>query len=138
MSDADQPLFEIAGMAPEDAKSYVFSLTTHLKKTEAELATVESDIAKWERHPELAEAKLSELRASREVLIEEVAQFQAGVAKLKRDLLHLPLTQRSVNTDQLLEQMAALGGALDTVTPVTKNVEADEALAALKRRLASG
>ncbi len=147
MSDANQPLFEIAGMLPEDAKSYVFSLATHLKKTETDLAEVETQLQLWEERLALAvnkgmaelatqaEAKRAELQANRDVLAEEVSQFQAGIAKLKKDLLLLPLTQRAVNTDQLLDQMAALGGTLDTVTPVTKRAEAEDALAALKKRI---
>jgi hypothetical protein len=43
-----------------------------------------------------------------------------------------------VNTDALLESLTQLAGPIDTVTPATRQAEADEALAALKKKLSEG
>jgi hypothetical protein len=85
-----------------------------------------------------AEAKRTELVEKRTKLEMEVWEFRDGVEKMKKQLALLPLTQRTVNTDALLENLATLGGPLDTVTPTLKQTQADDALAALKKRLAEG
>jgi hypothetical protein len=48
------------------------------------------------------------------------------------------MTQRTVNTNALLESLTQLAGPIDNVTPAAKQAEADEALAALKKKLAEG
>ena len=58
--------------------------------------------------------------------------------KLKRDLLLLPMTQRTVNTEALQQSLNHLAGEPDTVTPAVKSWQADDALAELKKKLASG
>ncbi len=144
------PLFDITGMNAEDAKDYVFSLATHLKQVEAEIITIKAEQTRWQERAALAERQgLTELRqqatdaanaqagklAEREA---EAGEFRAGLDHLKKQLLLLPMTQRTVNTDALLESLTQLAGPLDTVTPATKQAEADEALAALKKRLSEG
>lgn len=154
MSDSplppSQPLFDITGMNPEDAKSYVASIIAHLKQAEAELAAADEAVKLWASRIVLADEKgMTELRAQAEAkrteevdrrtkLELEVWEFREGVEKLKKQLLLLPMTQRTVNTEALLEGLANLGGPLDTVTPAVKRAEADDALAALKKRLAEG
>jgi len=145
-----QPLFDLTGMAPADARDYVLSITAHLKQAEAELVAADEEVKLWASRIVLAdeqglaelktqaEAKRVELVDKRTKLELEVWEFRDGVEKLKKQLLLLPLTQRTVNTDALLENLAHLGGPLDNVTPVTKRAEADDALAALKKRLAEG
>ena len=145
-----QPLFDLTGMGPDDAKDYVLSLATHLKQTEAALKTAEEEVKRWEERWALAQQRgLMELSLQAEnqraeALVRksqleiEAEEFRAGVEKLKKQLFLLPLTQRTINTDVLQENLAQLGGALDSVTPVTKKKEADEALAALKKKMAEG
>lgn len=145
-----QPLFDITGMNPSDARDYVVSITAHLKQSEADLAAADEEVKLWANRIVLAEEKaMAELRtqaeAKRAEAVErrtklelEVWEFRDGVEKLKKQLLLLPMTQRTVNTDALLEGLANLGGPLDQVTPMAKRAEADDALAALKKRLAEG
>ncbi len=142
-----QPLFDLTGMTPADAKEYVLSLTAHLRQTEDELASADEEVKLWTGRvvladqrglPELkaqAEAKRAEILDKRTKLELEVWEFRDGVEKLKKQLLLLPLTQRTVNTEALLENLANLGGPLDNVTPVTRQAQADEALAALKKKM---
>ena len=146
----EQPLFDVTGMTVADAKDYTVSIVAHLKQTEAELAAADEEAQAWAARvqlaeqqgtPELrdqAEAKRVEAVDRRTRLELEAAEFRDGVEKLKKQLQLLPLTQRTVNTDALLDNLAHLGGPLDNVTPVTRRAEADDALAALKKRLSEG
>lgn len=143
-----QPLFDLTGMSPADARDYVVSITAHLKQTEAELAAADNEVRLWAARIVLADEKgMAELKAQAEAkrveavdrrtkLELEVWEFRDGVEKLKKQLPLLPLTQRTINTDALLDNLATLGGALDQVTPLAKRAEAEDALAALKKRLA--
>jgi hypothetical protein len=145
-----QPLFDLGGMGPDDAKDYVLSLTAHLKQTEAALKTAEEEFKLWEERLVLAsqrgqadlirraEDQKADAAARKTQLELEVRDFRAGVDKVKKQLLLLPLTQRTVNTDVLQENLAHLGGSLDSVTPTVKKIQADEALAALKKRMSGG
>ena len=144
----DRPLFDISGMTAADAKDYVFSLATHLKQVEAEIETIKADSARWQERAALAERQgLAELRqqavdtvnglASKQTEREtEAREFRVGLDHLKKQLALLPLTERTVNTDALLESLIQLAGPVDDVTPAAKQAEADEALAALKKKLA--
>ena len=143
-----QPLFDLTGMGPEDAKDYVLSLTAHLKQTEAALKSADDEVALWDKRvslahqagqPELeAEATVQheQAKARKTALELEVQDFRLGLDKVKKQLQLLPLTQRSVNTDLLQENLTKLAGPLDSVTPTAKQMEAEDALAALKRKLA--
>jgi len=143
-----QPLFDVSGMEPADAREYVLSITAHLKQTEKELAEADETVKLWTQRIVLADGKgLSDLRTQAEAkraeavdrrtkLELEVWEFRDGVEKLKKQLHLLPATQRTVNPDALLEGLANLAGPLDNVTPAVKRAEADDALAALKKRLA--
>lgn len=145
-----QPLFDITGMSPSDARDYVVSIAAHLKQAEADLNAADEEVKLWSGRIVLADEKgLSDLKAQAEAkrteavdrrtkLELEVWEFRDGVEKLKKQLQMLPLTQRSVNTDALLGNLANLAGPLDQVTPAVKRAEADDALAALKKRLAEG
>lgn len=145
-----QPLFDITGMKPSDARDYVVSIAAHLKQAESDLAATDDEVKLWSGRIVLAEEKgMAELRIQAEAkrseavdrrtkLELEVWEFRDGVEKLKKQLLLLPMTQRTVNTEALLDGLANLGGPLDQVTPVAKRAEADDALAALKKRLAEG
>ena len=145
-----QPLFDLTGMAPADAKQYIVSLTAHLKQTESELAAADDEVKLWSQRIVLADQNgMAELKAQAEAqrvacvdkrtkLELEVWEFRDGVEKLKKQLLLLPLTQRTVNTDALMENLAHLGGPLDNVTPVTRQAQADDALAALKKKMSEG
>jgi len=143
----ERPLFDVTGLSLADAKDYTVSIVAHLKQAEAELAAADDEVQLWAGRAQLAEQQsLPELKAQAEAkrveavdrrtkLELEVWEFRDGVEKLKKQLQLLPLTQRTVNTDALLESLAHLGGPLDSVTPITRRVEADDALAALKKRL---
>lgn len=149
-SPDQQPLFDIAGMSPEDAKDYVFSLATHLKQVEAEIAALKAEQVRWQERAALAERQgLAELRQQATDTVNgladkqreretEAEEFRVGLEHLKKQLQLLPLTQRTVNTDALLERLGQLAGPPDAVTPATKQAEADEALAALKKKLSEG
>ncbi len=149
-STDSQPLFDITGMGPEDAKDYVFSLATHLKQVEAEIVSIQREQARWQERAELAERqgladlraqvtdKMNALAATRAEREAEAREFRAGLDSLKKQLLLLPTTQRTVNTEALLESITQLAGPIDSVTPAAKQAEADEALAALKKKLAEG
>ncbi len=143
-----QPLFDITGMTPADARDYVVSIAAHLKQAESDLAAADEEVKLWAGRIVLADEKgLADLRVQAEAkrveavdrrtkLELEVWEFRDGVEKLKKQLLLLPMTQRTVNTEALLENLAHLGGPLDQVTPTVRRAEADDALAALKKRLA--
>lgn len=145
-----QPLFDITGMEPAAARDYVLSITAHLKQVEGELVATDEEVKLWTSRIVLAdqrgmvdlrtqaEAKRAEVVDKRTKLELEVWEFREGVEKLKKQLQLLPLTQRSVNTDALLEGLTNLAGPLDSVTPAVKRAEAEDALAALKKRLAEG
>lgn len=145
-----QPLFDLTGMSPSDAREYVISIAAHLKQVETDLAAADEEVKLWAGRIVLADEKgLAELRVQAEAkrveavdrrtkLELEVWEFRDGVEKLKKQLQLLPMTQRTVNTDALLENLANLAGPLDQVTPMAKRAEADDALAALKKRLAEG
>gem|GEM_PF-1913970 len=144
-----QPLFDLSGMSTEDAKSYILSLATHLKKSEADLESCEEDLLLWTGRLELATSKgMPELQAQASSRVEElkrkklsfemeVWEFREGVSKLKKDLMVLPSTQRTVNPQALQEQLGQIIGGHDNVTPEVKKWEADEALAQLKKKLES-
>ena len=146
----EQPLFDLTGMAPAAAREYVLSLAAHLKQAEAELHTADEEVMLWAGRIVLADQQgLSDLKTQAEAqrvlavdkrtrLELEVWEFRDGLEKLKKQLLLLPMTQRTVNTDALLENLANLGGALDSVTPVVKRAQADDALAALKKKMSEG
>jgi len=143
-----QPLFDLSGMKPEDARDYVVSIAAHLKQVEAELTAVDDEVKLWAQRIVLADqAGRADLRAAAETkraeLVErrtklelEVWEFRDGVESLKKQLHLLPLTQRTINTEALFENLTKLGGPVDNVTPAIKRTEADDALAALKKRLA--
>jgi len=144
----ERPLFDLTGMAPADAREYVLSLAAHLKQTEAELQAADEEVVLWAGRIVLADQQgLPDLKAQAEAqrvqavdkrtkLELEVWEFRDGLEKLKKQLLLLPLTQRTVNTEALMENLAHLGGPLDSVTPIVRQAQADDALAALKKRLA--
>ncbi len=144
-----QPLFDLSGMSTEDARSYIFSLATHLKKTEADLKSCEVDLLLWTGRLELATSKgtpelqvqassrVEELKGKKLSLEMEVWEFREGISKLKKDLMVLPSTQRTVNPQALQEQLEQIIGGHDAVTPAVKKWEADEALEQLKKKLES-
>ena len=145
-----QPLFDLTGMTPSDAKDYVVSITAHLKQTEVALTAADEEVKLWTNRLVLADqSDRADLKAQAETqrvaavdkrtkLELEVWEFRDGVEKLKKQLLLLPMTQRTVNTDALLENLAHLGGPLDKVTPVTRQAQAEDALAALKKKMSEG
>jgi len=144
----EHSLFDLTGMTPSDARDYVVSLVAHLKQVESEWTAADNEVQKWESRGLLAEqtgqvdlkdqaeAQRSGAVDKRNRLAVEVKEFQAGVASMKKQLHLLPLTQRTVNTDALMDNLANLAGPLDELAPMVKRAEADEALAALKKRLA--
>jgi len=67
----------------------------------------------------------------------EVWEFREGISKLKKDLMVLPSTQRTVNPQALQEQLEQIIGGHDAVTPAVKKWEADEALEQLKKKMES-
>lgn len=144
---SNQSLFDLSGMTPSEARDYLVSLTAHLKQTEADLVAADQDVQLWTSRVALADQQgLADLRNQAEAqrvgaidrrtkLQLEVWEFREGVEKMKKQLTILPLAQRTVNTDALLETLAHLAGPLDPLGPMAKQAEAETALAALKKRL---
>ena len=145
----DQPLFDLQGMSESDAKEYIASLSTHYHQIASELEQLSLDLEVWNRRVQTAEAagkaeladqaraRVSQLLETQASLNREAQEFQLGLEKLKNDLKLLPLTQRTIDPELLLDALEKVAGPTDQITPLARQAEAEEALAALKERLKS-
>ncbi len=144
---SDQPLFDLRGMSERDAKEYVASLSAHYHQLSTELEQISLDLDVWNRRVQTAEtagraeladqarARVNQLLETQVKLQTERRDFQLGLDKLKSDLKLLPLTQRTIDPELLLEALEKVAGPVDQLTPLARQAEAEEALAALKERL---
>ncbi|NNM53757.1 MAG: hypothetical protein HKM05_03430 [Spirochaetales bacterium] len=144
---SDQPLFDLGGMSERDAKEYIASLSAHYHQLSAELEQISLDLEVWHRRVQTAEsagkaeladqarARINQLLESQVKIQTEAQDFRLGLDKLKSDLKLLPLTQRTIDPELLLDALEKVAGPTDQITPLARKREAEEALAALKERL---
>jgi len=141
--------FDLSGMDEPTARSYVLSMIVHLRQIEGEVEELSRQSNLWQtRYTTATQAGRTDLAqqaqlqkdsaASKKAALDaEVQRFQVGVESMKRQLKTLPALQRTIDAELLLAGLSELGGAPDSVTPELRKLEADDALAELKRRLAA-
>lgn len=146
---------DISGLSATDAQAYALEFLAALKATEREILALGEELARWSRRLELASAKsAAELEAAARAKVDELTARKAGLeaeraelaAKVARIKERLPLaaaSERSVDADLLLAQLQMeTGEALGGPSPGTESeiaaLGSDDALAALKKKLAEG
>ncbi len=150
---------DIRGLSAEDARAYALEFMTALKTLERDLAAVGDEVALWAKRIELAaskgaleleaaaRAKLDELAAKKALLEGERAELAGKVARIREKLPMAGASERSVDADLLLAQLRMATGQDpdDRDAPDSGKLErdlsalgADDALAALKRKLDEG
>jgi chromosome condensin MukBEF ATPase and DNA-binding subunit MukB len=147
MSDTD-----IDFMDPAAAREYVLSFIVALKRAQKERAIADEELEQWERRVKLAdsrgepilkrsaEARVAELKARRQQLLEEERQLSVKVDVLKEKFRGLAVRcPLSVDADAALAQLSMLvgdpAGGLTSLSEQLKSEEAAQALEELKRRL---
>jgi phage shock protein A len=129
------------------AREYVLAFLTSLKQTERERAIAEEELVHWEHRVKLAdnrgEPQLKKLAAGRAAELRERATRLAAeeqglrrrVAVLRKKLLVLrERASFTVDADDLLSQLRLLAGEPGTLDLALKDLEAQAALEALKRK----
>jgi len=150
---------DIRGLSAEDARAYALEFMTALKALERDLATLGDEVALWAKRIELAaakgaveleaaaRAKMDELAAKKAMLEGERAELAGKVARIREKLPMAGASERSVDADLLLAQLRMATGQDpdDRAAPDAGKLErdlsalgADDALAALKRKLDKG
>jgi hypothetical protein len=153
---------DIRGMSAADARAYAIEFMTALKTLERDLATVGDEIALWAKRVELAaakgaaeleaaaRAKLDELGIKRATLSSERDELAGKVERIRGKLPMAGATERSVDPDLLLAELRMAAGQSpddrDDIPGVSSPkladdlaaLGADDALAALKRKLNEG
>ncbi len=132
----------------KDAEQYVLSFITTLKGIEGELKSLDRELELWRGRGRLAEEnheaqllliagkKISELQAKSSQLELEQKSLRLKVSVLKEKLKIIrnqPAT--AVDTDELLQKMKMLAGEEDKTLEVIEDLEAEQALEELKKRL---
>lgn len=150
MSDElhDPHLFDLTGMKESDARDYILSMAAHLKQTEDQIGSLDEEITLWRGRVDLAadrgltplreqtQLKVQELIDKKTLLETEAGEFRSGVERMKKQLPLLASLKRNVNTAALQENLDKIAGPLDQVTPALRDAQAEEALAALKKKMA--
>lgn len=150
---------DIRGLSAEDAKAYALEFMTSLKTLERQLAGLADELGLWAKRVELAaskgasdleaaaRARLAELGAKRDALEAEKAELAAKVARIREKLPMAGASERSVDPDLLLAQLRMAAGRSpddrddDGSAKLDSDMAAlgaDDALAALKRKLNEG
>ena len=139
---------DIDRLSYKDAEQYVLSFITTLKGIEGELKNLYRELELWRGRARLAEKnqeaqlvliagkKISELQAKSSQLELEQKSLRLKVSVLKEKLKIIrnqPAT--AVDTDELLQKMKMLAGQEDKTLEVIEDLEAQQALEELKRRL---
>ncbi|MQY76356.1 MAG: hypothetical protein GH155_01855 [Spirochaeta sp.] len=132
----------------KDAEQYVLSFIITLKGIEGELKNLGRELELWRRRARLAEEnheaqllpialkKIGELQAKNSQLELEQKSLKLKVAILKEKLKNIRNQPAGeVNTDELLQKMKMLVGEEDKTNEVIEDLEAQQALEELKRRL---
>ncbi|MCD6123430.1 MAG: hypothetical protein J7K04_16480 [Spirochaetales bacterium] len=139
---------DLKGFNPESAREYVLLYITTLKKTNAEIAKINTELKKWENRARLAEAnnkldlleiarnKVMEIKDRLAVLNGEKAELKHKVSLLKQNLKKSKLSpQYSVDADSLLAEFQMLLGEEDTAAKELKNLEIENNLDTLKEKV---
>ena len=132
----------------KDAEQYVLSFITTLKGIEGELKNLDRELEVWRGRARLAEEnqeaelvliarkKISELQAKSSQLEPEQKSLRLKVSVLKEKLKSISnQPAAAVNTDELLQKMKMLVGEEDKTLEKIEDLEAQQALDELKRRL---
>lgn len=132
----------------KDAEQYVLSFITTLKSIEGELKSLDRELELWRGRACLAEEnqeahlvlvarkKISELQAKSSQLEPEQKSLRLKVSVLKEKLKSISnQPSAAVNTDELLQKMKMLVGEEDKTLEVIEDLEAQQALEELKKRL---
>lgn len=140
---------DLGGMALEDAREYVISYITTLKKYRKDIAAAREELALWESRiklaksndrPDLAvqaENRTDEIRGKLEFLSGEEAELARKVGTLKAQLQMVKnRPERRVDADLLLAQLEQVAGKKDTTLEDIKDTEASLALEELKKKMA--
>lgn len=139
---------DIDRLAYKDAEQYVLSFITTLKSIEGELKSLDRELELWRGRARLAEKnqeahlvlvarkKISELQAKSSQLEPEQKSLRLKVSVLKEKLKSISnQPAAAVNTDELLQKMKMLVGEEDKTFEVIEDLEAQQALEELKKRL---
>jgi hypothetical protein len=156
---------DIRGLSAADARAYAIEFMTALKALERDLASVGEELSLWAKRVELAaakgaveleaaaRAKLDELGARQGTLSMERGELAAKVARIREKLPMAGAAERSVDADLLLAQLrmaagqdpddrddpaGAAGAASPKLDSDLASLGADDALAALKKKLEEG
>jgi len=132
----------------KDAEQYVLSFITTLKNIEGKLKNLNRELELWRGRARLAEEnqeghlvliagkKISELQAKSSQLELEEKSLRLKVSVLKEKLNIISNQPAAVvNTDELLQKMKMLVGEEDKTLEVIEDLEAQQALEELKKRL---
>jgi len=138
---------DIASLDYGSAREYVLAFLTTLKQTERERAIAEEELVHWEHRVKLADnrgepqlkklaaGKAAELRERATHLVAEEQGLRRRVAVLRQKLLVLrERASFAVDADDLLSQLRLLAGEPGTLDLALKDLEAQAALEALKRK----
>ena len=138
---------DIASLDYGSAREYVLAFLTTLKQTERERAIAEEELVHWEHRVKLADnrgepqlkklaaGKAAELRERATHLAAEEQGLRRRVAVLRQKLLVLrERASFAVDADDLLSQLRLLAGEPGTLDLALKDLEAQAALEALKRK----
>ena len=132
----------------KDAEQYVLSFITTLNGIDGELKNLDRELEVWRGRARLAEEnqeaelvliarkKISELQAKSSQLEPEQKSLRLKVSVLKEKLKSISnQPAAAVNTDELLQKMKMLVGEEDKTLEKIEDLEAQQALDELKRRL---
>jgi predicted nucleic acid-binding Zn-ribbon protein len=147
---------EFLSLDLEGARDYALAWATTLKQYEKEIALLDQDIATWrnritlaesQSRPDLAEGargRLAEIETRRGALESERAAVAADLVRVKERIPYLHARERSIDPDRLLAELQLMTGSLlepdkasteEDLAETEKQAGADEALAALKRKM---
>jgi len=142
---------EIDFMDFESAREYVLAFITTLKKTQRDRAVAEEELTHWRSRVKLADSRaepvlkrgaedrVAELQSQCQRLLEEELDLKRKVDVLKEKLKAAKIrSSLQVDADALLAQMQMLVGEPDTLKEKLRDVEAAQALEALKRKMGQG
>lgn len=143
-------LYDLTGLEPSAAREHLLRIGTQLKLDQNRLAELQAEIKTWQDRVTLAtekgaaelatqaQAKVDELSGKKVVLEADIIDLEMGLKKMQ-DQLRSPAfaAAPSVNAAALLDSLEAMAGKTDQVSPALKSFEADDALAALKAKMAA-
>ncbi|MDR2661583.1 MAG: chromosome partitioning protein [Treponema sp.] len=157
-SPPERPIDDLGGMTVSAAKEYIFGFLATIKLNEKEIAHLEGEADKWRKRtglarsggePDLAleaERRAAETDTALASLKAETAALTAQVKKMTAQLPGLAARERSVDPDALMQEILIAAGLNPgdedkleqerIFASLEKNAAADEALAAMKAKLA--